>query len=58
MNQDLVIGPFLHIRCPEGPSQVWWSASGRLLAALCPFLSHGRQAWNAYSMWGADERFI
>ncbi len=22
MNQDLVIGPFLHIRCPEGPSQV------------------------------------
>ncbi len=25
--------------CPEGPSQVWWSVSGRLLAAKCPFLA-------------------
>ncbi len=55
MNHDLVIGPFLHIRCPEGPLQVWWSASGRLLAGFflsCPFVSHGRQAWNEYSKRG------
>ncbi len=40
LNQDLAIGPFLHIQCPKGPSQASRNASGRLLAA-----------WNEYSKW-------
>ncbi len=42
MNQGLVIGPFLHIRCPEGHSQVWWSAFGRLLVSCLVALKIAR----------------
>ncbi len=46
MNQDLLSGPFLHIRCPEAP------LVERPCTSSSSFLSHSRQAWNNYSKWG------